>query len=85
MSEVVLQRLPVISPREGSSDPILTDDQLGTPLTAEELKIAISQLSNGKAHGEDGITAEIHKLGGEPLVQWLKHLADCVWTEEAVP
>ena len=85
MSEVVLQRLPVITPKEDSSVPVLTDDQLGLPRTQEELRIAISQLSNGKAPGEDGITAEILRLGGESVVQWLKHLADCVWCEEAVP
>ena len=80
----MLQRLPVISAREDSSIPILTDDQLGSPLTEEELKIAISQLNNGKAPGKDGITAEILRLGLESLVQWLKHLADHEWSEEAV-
>ena len=69
--------------REDSSVPVLTDDQLGSPPTEEDLRIAISQLSNGKA--EDGITAEILRLGGESVVLWLKHLADRVWSEEAVP
>ena len=85
VSEVVLQRLPVIAPREYSSVPVLTDDQLGSPPTEEDLRIAISQLSNGKAPGEDGITAEILRLGAESVVQLLKHLADRVWCEEAVP
>ena len=85
VSEVVLQRLPVIAPREDSIVPVLTDDQLGSPLTAEELRIAIFHLNNGKAHGEDGITGEILRLGAEPVVQSLKHRAACVWSEEAVP
>ena len=69
VSEVVLQRLPVITPREDSSVPVLTHNQLSLPLTQEELRIAISQLRNGKAPGEDGITAEILRLGGESVVQ----------------
>ena len=42
-------------------------------------------MNNGKAPGEDGTTAEILRLGGESVVLWLKHLADRVWSEEAVP
>ena len=85
VSETVLQSLPVISPREDSSVPILTEDPLGSPLTEEELRIAISQLNSGKAPVEDKISAEVLRLGGESVVEWLKHLADCVWREEAVP
>ena len=77
--------LPVITPREDSSVPVLTDDQLGSPLTEEELRITSSQLNSGKAPGEDGVSAEVLRLGGESVVEWLKHLADCVWREEAVP
>lgn len=79
------QTLPVISPREDSSVHFLTDDQLGESLMEDKVRVAISQLKNSEAHGEDGVTAEILRLGGELVVQWLKHLADCVWREEAVP
>lgn len=51
----------------------------------DKVRVAISQLKNSEAHGEDGVTAEILRLGGELVVQWLNHLADCVWREEAVP
>ena len=53
--------------REDSSVPVLTDDQLGSPPTEEDLRIAISQLNNGKAPGEDGTTAEILRLGVSQL------------------
>ena len=85
VSEAVLEELPVINPREDGDVPILAGDELGTPLTEEEIKVAVSQLRSGKAPGEDGITAEILRLGGESVVQWLKHLADRVWSEEGIP
>ena len=38
-----------------------------------------------KSQGEDEITAELLKLGGEVVVQWLAQLASLVWESEAVP
>ena len=70
---------------EESDVPILAGEELGTPLTEEEIMVAVSQLRSGKASGEDGITAEVLRLGGESVVQWLKHLADHVWSEKAIP
>ena len=69
VSEAVLQSLPVITPREDCRVPVLTDDQLGSPLTEEELRIAVSQLNSDKDPGEDGISAEVLRLGGESEVE----------------
>ena len=39
----------------------------------------------GRAPGEDEITAELLKLGGEVVVQWLVSLASSVWESEKIP
>ena len=40
---------------------------------------------NGRVPGADGISAELLKLGGDTIVQWLLHLATAVWEKERVP
>ena len=42
-------------------------------------------MKNGWAPGADGISAELLKLGGDTVVQWLLHLATAAWEEERVP
>ena len=49
------------------------------------MRAALQALKNGKAPGGDEITAELLKLGGEVVVQWLAQLAPLVWESEAVP
>ncbi|XP_050306282.1 uncharacterized protein LOC126743295 [Anthonomus grandis grandis] len=38
-------------------------------ITGEEVELALSQMKNGKAPGEDGITAKMIKLGGRTTVE----------------
>lgn len=40
---------------------------------------------NNKAPGVDEITAELLKLGGDILVQWLTLLFEIIWLSEEVP
>ena len=54
---------------------ILAGDELSTPpLTEEEIKVAVSQLS---AEASLGLVVTV--------VQRLQHLADHVWSEEVIP
>ena len=49
-----------------------------------EIRIALNMMKNGMAPDADGISAELLKLGGENVVQWLLHLAGVIWEEEKV-
>ena len=61
------------------------DDELSCPPTEEEIAKAINQLKNNKAPGACEITAELLKLGGGVMVQWLTQLSQLVWLREEVP
>jgi len=56
----------------------------GTP-TQTEVKLAIKQLTNGKAPGGDGIPGEIFKLGGPVLISQLTKLFINIWITGGVP
>lgn len=60
------------------------EDMDGCP-DLEEISIAISQLSNGKAAGESRIIPELIKAGGDVLAMALTDLMSLVWQTEEVP
>ena len=41
-------------------------------------------MEKGQAPGADDISADVLKLGGEDVVQWLLNLACVIWEEENV-
>lgn len=43
-----------------------------------EIEIALGQLRNGEAPGEDGVTSELLKAGGKPLLRELQKLFNAV-------
>ena len=47
-----------------------------------EIKASVSQMSNNKAPGMDGITAEILKNGGEKMIDLLEQVIQSVWESE---
>ena len=53
--------------------------------TSDEVKKAISQLSDGKAPGRDCIPAEIYKCGGDVLVTRLTELFVLIWEKQVLP
>ena len=53
--------------------------------TAEEIQACLKQLNTGKAPGLDGIPVELLLHGGENLLNALKHLILCVWSDKPMP
>ena len=45
----------------------------------------IAQLRDGKAPGDDGISAELLKLGGDGTICWLTSLFNFIWSNENIP
>ncbi|CAM4466358.1 unnamed protein product [Leuciscus chuanchicus] len=55
------------------------------PVTPEEVRAALEKLNNRKAPSIFAITAEMLKLGGESIVEWLTHIFNEVWETERLP
>ena len=54
------------------------------PTVDEPIKV-IKRLSSSKASGEDGISPEVYKYGGDELAAELTHLFKKLWAEGEVP
>ena len=50
------------------------DENLSQPISKDEIQVAITQLRDGKAPGDDGISAELLKLRGGETICWLTSL-----------
>ena len=55
------------------------------PIELEEVRAAIRKLKNCKASGEDEITAELFKYGGEVLTERIHALLSKIWEIETIP
>ena len=55
------------------------------PVSKAEIKREIKNLNNGKAPGEDTITAEVLKVDLEFTTDRAKELIDTIWSLEKVP
>ena len=52
--------------------------------TLDEVQCAIKQMKNGKAPGNDGITADTIKAGGLPMAKWLHEIFVDIWQNETM-
>ena len=65
---------------------IMDNADVETPdVTREEVEKAMKKLKNGKAAGNDNISAELLKNGGEAMVDWVTELVQEVWRTRKVP
>ena len=65
---------------------VMDNANVDTPeITREEVEKAMGKLKNGKAAGNDNITAELLKNGGEAVVDWVTELVQEVWRTRQVP
>ena len=67
-----LQQLPVLQ-------------ELDNPFTMEDVKLAIRGLKNKKSPGQDGISPEILKNGGKPLLTVLFCIFTICWNRQCLP
>lgn len=61
------------------------DEKLAAPPLRKEVVKAIARLKNNKCSGEDGITAEIFKYGGDVICDLLHQIICQIWKEGQVP
>lgn len=61
------------------------NEDLSKSITVEEIHEAIGQLQDGKAPGDDGISAELLKLGGAETIRWISTLFNSIWSSESIP
>ncbi|CAF1602087.1 unnamed protein product, partial [Didymodactylos carnosus] len=50
--------------------------------TIQEVETALKQMKSRKAPGDDGVTADLLKAGGAPVVRWLYEIFTDVWKNE---
>ena len=61
------------------------NSSLNDPPDVQEVKMAIKQLSDGKAPGSDAIPSEIYKCGSTTLTEQLTVLFKQIWIQQIIP
>jgi hypothetical protein len=55
------------------------------PPSLEEVSMAVKCLNNNQSPGTDGIPAELYKLGGTKLLQYIHSIVIDAWERESLP
>ncbi|KAK9719661.1 hypothetical protein QE152_g22553 [Popillia japonica] len=72
-------------PREIEEDWRVGEDEQEEPPTKQEIQAIIRKFKSSKAPGENGITAEMLKVGGQDLENSLYSIINTVWKDEIMP
>ena len=74
---------PVLVAEAASATPDPSVDSI--PPTADEITAAIRKLKKNRAPGSCGITAELLKSGGAPIISCLLPLFTLIWKYSVIP
>ena len=85
VNHAALETVPPLPVSEGLNDSVAGQVELVAEPDEEEVRLAISQLQSGQYPGEDSITAEVLKLGGDTVVKWLVSPFKSIRETEQVP
>ena len=55
---------------------------LHSPLTRDDIRQALAMLKSKRTPGPDGVTSELLRAGGEPIVEWLFSVLEPIWENE---
>ena len=72
----VLEATPVPAPDQDHHE------AMSAVPSEDEVKLALGMMKNWRTPSADNISAELLKLGGVKMMQWLVHLVEIVWEEE---
>ena len=64
---------------------VLTSIIMQKGIGEKEVKKTINKLQYVEAAGVAGITAEMSKFGGEPVLEWMGLISDLAWKQKEVP
>jgi len=71
--------------RERDSREGLLDPQFGEPISKDEIKEILKQMSNGKVEGPDQIPLEVWKCLGEEGLKWIAELLNVIFRAVEMP
>lgn len=83
--EEVLNRNTPESPPRDEDEEVDELEISEEPPSIQEIRATLRMLKNGKAPGEDQITAEMLKADSDQTSKELKHTFDHIWKEEKLP
>uniref|UniRef100_A0A8D8WWM8 Craniofacial development protein 2 n=1 Tax=Cacopsylla melanoneura TaxID=428564 RepID=A0A8D8WWM8_9HEMI len=71
-------------PTSRTNEQILEDDNVNIP-TISEIRKSIMKMKNNRAPGDDNITAELLKYGGDAVETMMLEIISTIWEKEKMP